>query len=1392
MNYKNHSLPGAARAALGRAFSCSIARSLLCAVIALLLVPGAAQADFSFGEQGTGAGQLGEGRGVAVDDSTGNVYVVDQPNQRIDEFEASGAFVRAFGWGVLDGADELEVCTATCQRGVSGTGAGQLDFPAAVAIDQTTQDLYVTDPNSLRVEKFGPAGAFLFAFGWGVANGGEELQTCGPEATPPTVTCQQGLDGPGAGEFHLGGDWEASAPIAVGPTGTVYVGSANRVQEFTPSGAFAGSLALPAPPAERSTLAAALAVDSSGNLYVPIGTAGLPFGTLTPGAGVRKYDSSGAYVETLDDAGLPRAVAVDQQNDLLLGQTVAGEYELRTYDSAGRLLARFFSPQIRGFQSTRPQNQAGLVGGIAATDGQLYATNFYRVTSNFENIQHIAAVQLPAPGPPVVTGLRPSDVQPTTATLRAVVDPKQFDTHSRFQWITEQRCKENEAFGHGCFLGADEAPPAPGEDLGLVDQEDPVQAAISGLTPRTAYRWRVVAENECNGPSPAAICSSSSEARFETLPDVSLRQFTTQTVGPELVELKAELNPNGSEAHYEVRFGESSNYEIGQVSGRLPTGNEYAKVGATFTDLKPDTTYHYQLAVRNGYGEELSPDQTVTTEATVAEEDARNQCPNAVRREENNSLALPDCRAYEKVTPDAKEGGEVTDIQQLAPSGERVQYVATGAFAGAEEEHNGGIFYLAQRTGAGWVTQPVIRRIAPRGIEPSGHPFFSGGLDSWLYPETPGATSEQANFTAQGFFSEAFAEGQPLLAATPTLSLLEGGPDSAFHFLQIAASSEDLSRIFIRTSRRLLPFPEDPRPADLANAIPTRIYEVSGVGTSSAHLNLVTEVPLGLHQPGGAAAGYSCWIDASSAFTAQTLAHSASRQVSADGSTLVYSAPIENEAGADCGEGQPNPLADFARTARGEGSTTVQLNAPPPTQCQAPSPCAAAAPRTPLLGGISPDGSRAWFMTTQPLINSDTDATRDLYLAKLEPEGQLERLVQASAGEPGPEHPVAGKGAAVKGFVAESSDGSEVAFVASGALTTEPNSQGETAAVGAENLYVYDAGSGLTRFVGRLCSDAERSGSLPDSACPASLTNEETAGGAEGGSNDVSLWVPGGSPEAQFSSSGNFLVFTSFGRLAAGDTDAVKDIYRYDLRNGQILRLSFGHRGNDGNGNDDTFPAQLPLGGGGVSGAEGAGVAELAGDDSRAISADGSLVVFATAAPLVSRDTNAGSHPECTAEGTGCDVYEWEEEGHGTCAEPGGCVALLSDGRSPHGAITPILSASGADLTFETAAGLTPGDSDGVGDLYDARAEGGFPPNTPPPICETGEACHGQPGTVQLQANPVTEANRSGGNPPASLHCAKGRHKVKKHGQVRCVPDRRPTKHRRNHKSHSTNRGGKR
>jgi len=79
--------------------------------------------DLRFGVgPGSGAGQLSGPESIVRQPSTGFLYVSEGGNRRISVFDGDGNFIAAFGYGVFNGADEMQVCgleIGPCQAGVS-------------------------------------------------------------------------------------------------------------------------------------------------------------------------------------------------------------------------------------------------------------------------------------------------------------------------------------------------------------------------------------------------------------------------------------------------------------------------------------------------------------------------------------------------------------------------------------------------------------------------------------------------------------------------------------------------------------------------------------------------------------------------------------------------------------------------------------------------------------------------------------------------------------------------------------------------------------------------------------------------------------------------------------------------------------------------------------------------------------------------------------------------------------------------------------------------------------------------------------------------------------------------------------------------------------------------
>jgi hypothetical protein len=95
-----------------------------------------------WGSYGSGNGQLSSPRGIAVD-SSGNVYVADFNNDRIQKFTSTGAYLSKWG--------------------TPGSGDGQFITPIGVAVD-VDDNVYVADFGNNRVQKFNSSGTYILKF----------------------------------------------------------------------------------------------------------------------------------------------------------------------------------------------------------------------------------------------------------------------------------------------------------------------------------------------------------------------------------------------------------------------------------------------------------------------------------------------------------------------------------------------------------------------------------------------------------------------------------------------------------------------------------------------------------------------------------------------------------------------------------------------------------------------------------------------------------------------------------------------------------------------------------------------------------------------------------------------------------------------------------------------------------------------------------------------------------------------------------------------------------------------------------------------------------------------------------------------------------------------------
>jgi hypothetical protein len=386
---------------------------------------------------------------------------------------------------------------------------------------------------------------------------------------------------------------------------------------------------------------------------------------------------------------------------------------------------------------------------------------------------------------------------------------------------------------------------------------------------------------------------------------------------------------------------------------------------------------------------------------------------------------------------------------------------------------------------------------------------------------------------------------------------------------------------------------------------------------------------------------------------------------------------------------------------------------------------------------ISNDGAEVFFSnggTSYVRVNgSRTLALGGLFLgasedgAKVFVSGEAGKLyMDAIDSEPG--HEVVSKKAlltpgAPAGYLRSSDDGSRVYFDSTGVSANNENENKEKAEAGKENLYVYDTVTEKTAFIAQ-------------TAVPGGINSEAQVNGCPSGEL--------GETEQPGCEAGRFFVFTSSARITPEDTGSAQQVFEYDADSGRLARVSVGEAGYDENGNGGVGAATIAVPR--YAPSTSAKSEELAEDSTRALSDDGSTVVFTSVRALSPRAVNGLA-----------DVYEYHE----------GQVGLISTGQSltpdtgPNA--QPTIAPSGRDIFFFTSEGILK-DTGGLASLYDARVDGGFPKALVEAGGCTGDSCQGPPSVPDLLGAPASATFTGLGNqaPPAPTATVKARSKPAK------------------------------
>ena len=237
----------------------------------------------------------------------------------------------------------------------------------------------------------------------------------------------------------------------------------------------------------------------------------------------------------------------------------------------------------------------------------------------------------PTSGPaekPHVESESSSGVTPFAVTLEATVNPEFQATTCTFEYGTVKAAVEA---GHGTSVPC---PKALGSGSGGVG----VSVAVSGLTPKTPYFYRISATN-ATGTEPGAT------ETFETLTleKPHVESESASGVTPFAVTLEATVNPEFQEATCTFEYGTvKAAVEAGHgtpVPCPKALGSGSGGVGASVavSGLTPKTPYFYRISATNATGTEPGATETFETltleKPHVESESASGVTPFAVTLE---------------------------------------------------------------------------------------------------------------------------------------------------------------------------------------------------------------------------------------------------------------------------------------------------------------------------------------------------------------------------------------------------------------------------------------------------------------------------------------------------------------------------------------------------------------------------------------------------------------------------------------------------------------------------------------------------------------------------------------------------------------------------------------
>jgi DNA-binding beta-propeller fold protein YncE len=422
----------------------------------------------SFGEAGSGPGQLSNPDGIAINEATELVYVVDQSNDRVEVFTTAGTFVSEFTGASTPAKAFLNPEEIAIDNSCHAHGLTESTTPKCATFDPSDGDVYVADAGHRVVDKF--------------TRSGEYIGQLGAEAVHAPTGELSVLDGVAV---DVNGDtWIAEEHLDKNNFAIIGIDRfdnqvSNGFESFFSTYVQAGDLLL-------QFQEPGLAVDEQDNLYVrktPFEFAGV----------FSEFSSSGAVlVPVLDSKEGPTGVATERvSNDVYIDDVE----EVVRFNPSHEATERLGSGHLASGAGVAVDRDTGevFVADQAASSVERYV--------------------LEPPGAPVLSAQSKSRITAEAATLEADINPHGALTTYEFEYGL---CPVGESCVSASFT---EHLPSPPAQVGAAADFEVHHVSVRAysLIPGRRYHFRVSFSNEAGGSEHRVVGAEGS--------------FNTQTVG---------------------------------------------------------------------------------------------------------------------------------------------------------------------------------------------------------------------------------------------------------------------------------------------------------------------------------------------------------------------------------------------------------------------------------------------------------------------------------------------------------------------------------------------------------------------------------------------------------------------------------------------------------------------------------------------------------------------------------------------------------------------------------------------------------------------------------------------------------------------------------------------